>query len=764
MKNTTFIESLGQTHPARASGRTKPKTPTARLGQRLFSGAPVLLPLLALALLGFSNRAAANPFAATTLNPSSQTVNVGVPCSVDVVFAVPAGGYTAYGIQAWINFDPTKVQVVSVTTGNSSSFTTVFANQIDNTNGKLTYGATGGNVSGATFTVATIVFTPIAAGTSPVSFGNVNEYIVGYGPFGVNGLAVGGSITVNAPPPLFFSDSLTGPTSPNLTIPTAKYSYISSGLQRTESDNDTDRPIVATRANSYLTANDFTAEVTVLIADNDISYFGVGIGDMDSSYNNEPGHAFYFRAHNNFVNGGGGYYGIQAAVRSTTGIFLDNHEIGQYTPGSAVTLRIVRAGDNITMSIVGGGSVTYSLSAYQSALDLTISNTKVFFGNTSFGSVFSDLKIYPTPPPVVTSATISQGYGTPFSYQISATGSPTSYTATGLPAGLSIDASTGVISGTLPNTVGSSTIALSASNAGGSGTGTLTLTIFDNVPPVLTVPLNIVTEATSAAGALVTFTASAKDFIDGSVPVTLDHTSGSIFPLGTTLVTATASDASGNKAMGFFNVTVQDTTPPAIAPVANITAEATSPSGAVVTFTASATDLVDGNVTVNASRTSGSTFPLGTTTVTLTATDAHGNTTTSSFTVTVRDTTPPVIASVTPSTATLWPPNHNLVPITLNVSATDAVGVTSLRIVSVTSNEPDNGLGDGDTANDIVFTTNPVTVNGTAVTGGLTLSLRAERSGTGNGRVYTITVQASDLAGNASTKTVTVSVPKSQAR
>ena len=116
------------------------------------------------------------------------------------------------------------------------------------------------------------------------------------------------------------------------------------------------------------------------------------------------------------------------------------------------------------------------------------------------------------------------------------------------------------------------------------------------------------------------------------------------------------------------------------------------------------------------------------------------------------DTTPPVITSLASSSTTLWPPNHKLVPITLSASASDNVGVTSLKIISVTSNEPDNGLGDGDTAGDIV------------ITGDLTLNLRAERSGKGNGRVYTITVGARDAAGNTSTKTVTVSVPKSQGK
>jgi len=78
------------------------------------------------------------------------------------------------------------------------------------------------------------------------------------------------------------------------------------------------------------------------------------------------------------------------------------------------------------------------------------------------------------------------------------------------------------------------------------------------------------------------------------------------------------------------------------------------------------------------------------------------------------------------------------------------VGVASLKIISVTSSEPDNGLGDGDTANDI------------QITGALTVNLRAERSGTGNGRTYTITVEARDAAGNATIKTVAVVVPKNQ--
>jgi hypothetical protein len=93
---------------------------------------------------------------------------------------------------------------------------------------------------------------------------------------------------------------------------------------------------------------------------------------------------------------------------------------------------------------------------------------------------------------------------------------------------------------------------------------------------------------------------------------------------------------------------VQDTTPPVLSNVpANITVEATGPLGAVVTFASpTATDLVDPHPSITATPPSGSTFPLGSTTVTVTATDESGNTTLAHFTVDVQDTTPPVPENV----------------------------------------------------------------------------------------------------------------------
>jgi hypothetical protein len=86
------------------------------------------------------------------------------------------------------------------------------------------------------------------------------------------------------------------------------------------------------------------------------------------------------------------------------------------------------------------------------------------------------------------------------------------------------------------------------------------------------------------------------------------------------------------------------------------------------------------------------------------------------------------------------------VTVTLNV-ADDVDPQPLTKIIEVTSNEPEAGIGSGNHAPDW------------EVTGNLTLRLRAERSGAGSGRVYTITVQSTDFFGNASVASTTVTVP-----
>jgi hypothetical protein len=205
------------------------------------------------------------------------------------------------------------------------------------------------------------------------------------------------------------------------------------------------------------------------------------------------------------------------------------------------------------------------------------------------------------------------------------------------------------------NTPGTYSITVSASDSTGSynpNPAKLELKVeaaqppSDETAPVLTLPDDITEEATGPDGAEVTYTATATDAVDGSITPECTPASGSIFPLGTTEVTCTATDAAENTATGSFTVTVtapRDTAAPELSLPDDITEEATGPDGAEVTYTATATDAVDGSITPECTPASGSIFPLGTTEVTCTATDAAENTATGSFTVTVQDTTPPTL-------------------------------------------------------------------------------------------------------------------------
>lgn len=107
----------------------------------------------------------------------------------------------------------------------------------------------------------------------------------------------------------------------------------------------------------------------------------------------------------------------------------------------------------------------------------------------------------------------------------------------------------------------------------------------------------------------------------------------------------------------------------------------------------------------------------------------------------------------TPNKTILWPPNHQLLDIVINANATDNSGSPVTLSATVTSDEPQEGLGDGDVGPDW---TEPGIDQTTGVTN---LKLRAERSGSGDGRDYTITLTATDISGNSSSASVVVIVP-----
>jgi hypothetical protein len=132
--------------------------------------------------------------------------------------------------------------------------------------------------------------------------------------------------------------------------------------------------------------------------------------------------------------------------------------------------------------------------------------------------------------------------------------------------------------------------------------------------------------------------------------------------------------------------------------------------------------------------------------------DGYGGTACDEVSITVQDgNAPPACDLARPSVGELWPPNHKMVAVSiLGVTDPDNNAIT-ITILSVTQDEPIDGLGDGDTAPDAV------------IQGGSVL-LRAERAGNRNGRVYRVMFEASDGAGGTCTGAVNVCVPHSKGR
>ncbi|MEA2600211.1 MAG: hypothetical protein QOF89_1203 [Acidobacteriota bacterium] len=149
---------------------------------------------------------------------------------------------------------------------------------------------------------------------------------------------------------------------------------------------------------------------------------------------------------------------------------------------------------------------------------------------------------------------------------------------------------------------------------------------------------------------------------------------------------------------------------------------------------------------------SSSVFPLGTTTDTCTATRQSGATTTCNFPITIQDVQVPVITGAAASPTSLWPPNHKYNDVTVAYTTSDNCSLPAAITcgLSVASNEPVNGTGDGDTDPDWVVLDNHH------------VQLRAERAGTGSGRVYTLTITCNDQAGRSTSQTVNVTVPHDQ--
>lgn len=166
---------------------------------------------------------------------------------------------------------------------------------------------------------------------------------------------------------------------------------------------------------------------------------------------------------------------------NTTTLLLDAGFAYYATYGRLLLFRIKANGSTITGQVLGNGN---TLTASVTDTAITSGLYGGFGAADSWNSGYTTIRAAEsivitdgvTSPPVVTSESASGKVGGAFSYSIIGTNTPTSYGASGLPSGLSVNSSTGAITGT-PTQSGSFSVSLSATNAGGTGTGTLTLTI-----------------------------------------------------------------------------------------------------------------------------------------------------------------------------------------------------------------------------------------------------------------------------------------------
>jgi hypothetical protein len=266
-------------------------------------------------------------------------------------------------------------------------------------------------------------------------------------------------------------------------------------------------------------------------------------------------------------------------------------------------------------------------------------------------------------------------------------------------------------------------------------------------------------------GAGVTFSATAGTLTSAGQPVTTDQAGLAKDKLSVTednsgTVTVTATSGSSTKTLGV----VVD-----IAPTANAGEDQTLACPGPVTLDGSGstdpnsttgtnddivsyqwflgtTKIADGEVVqVN--------LPVGTNVITLKVTDKAGATSTDEVSVTLTDTAAPVV-TLGMSPDRLWPPNHKMKDVHAILDIRDCDPSPTVELLSVTSNEPDNGLGDGNTGPDI---------SGADLgTDDRTVQVRAERSGTGSGRFYTFVYRVTDASGNSTDATATVAVPHDQ--
>jgi len=324
-----------------------------------------------------------------------------------------------------------------------------------------------------------------------------------------------------------------------------------------------------------------------------------------------------------------------------------------------------------------------------------------------------------------------------------------------------------VASGIVPVTI------TATNDAGETASCTFEVNVVDHTPPVIAAPVGAGETATfSTDQGLCSFTPghsldiSATDNCSSSLlfsytltyngvtsPIVYSSTlSGTTFNKGKTFIEWVVRDQTGNTSTINYFVEVTDQEEPVITHCPSNLNSGTDPGVCVATLNVGLPEVTDNCGSVNIvgvrsdRRPLNASYPKGITTITWNVEDASGNSTSCIQTITVQDNEPPVITNAAADPSSLFPPNHKMKKININYSVQDNCGPVTTYL-TVTSNEPQDGTGDGDTDSDWEILDDQH------------VKLRAERSGSGNGRIYTVTIHATDESGNTTTQNVLVTVP-----
>jgi hypothetical protein len=216
---------------------------------------------------------------------------------------------------------------------------------------------------------------------------------------------------------------------------------------------------------------------------------------------------------------------------------------------------------------------------------------------------------------------------------------------------------------------------------GNASTAVQVVIVQDNTDPIITAPAPLTVSANASCTAT-GLTLGTPTTSDNCSAVTVTNNAPAVYPIGTTIVTWTATDAAGNSTTASQIVIVVDQTNPTIVAPADINASA-SASCTITNVTLGNPSVGDNCGVASVTNNAPTSFPIGTTLITWTVTDNAGNTATSIQTVSVVDNTNPTIIAPAAVTA-----NANSSCVAFNVNLGSPVTADNCSVASVSNNAP----------------------------------------------------------------------------